>query len=48
MAPCADACTGSAFAIDGRGHWLTAQHVVDDCRQIALLRGTRAIRVTKV
>ena len=48
MAPCAEACTGSAFAIDDRGHWLTAQHVVDDCRQIALLRGTRAIRVTKV
>ncbi len=48
MAPCAEACTGSAFAIDDRGHWLTAQHVVDDCRQIGLLRGTRAIKVTKV
>lgn len=48
MAPCQDACTGAAFAIDDKGHWLTAQHVVDDCRQVGLLRGRQIIRVTKV
>ena len=34
--PCKRFCTGSAFAIDREGHWLTARHVVTGCRQIAI------------
>ncbi len=48
MKPCEEACTGAAFAIDDKGHWLTAQHVVDDCRQVGLLRGRRIIKVNRV
>lgn len=39
--PCQRLCTGSAFAIDREGHWLTAQHVVAGCRQVAILTGDR-------
>ena len=39
--PCPALCTGSAFAIDRQGHWLTAQHVVEGCRQVAVLTGDR-------
>ncbi|MEM7766705.1 MAG: serine protease [Pseudomonadota bacterium] len=28
---------GTAFAIDRRGNWLTARHVVDGCRRVSLL-----------
>lgn len=30
--------TGSAFAIDNKGHWMTARHVVEDCKMIGLLK----------
>lgn len=39
--PCAEACTGTAFAIDDRGHWLTARHVVEGCGRIGLMTGPR-------
>lgn len=29
--------TGTAFSVDGGGVWLTARHVVDGCRQTAIL-----------
>ncbi len=35
------ACTGTAFAIDDDGHWLTAHHVVEGCRQLAILTAPR-------
>lgn len=37
--PCTGACTGTAFAVDGAGHWLTARHVVAGCATIALEAG---------
>ena len=41
--------TGTAFAVDGNGTWLTARHVVDSCDQVGLLAGTtRAVKVDKV
>ena len=47
--PCAEACSGTAFAIDGRGNWLTARHVVKGCRQVALQTGPRqAVRVAEI
>ena len=47
--PCAEACSGTAFAIDGRGHWLTARHVVEGCGRVALQTGPRqAVRVQAV
>ena len=48
MAPCADACTGTAFAIDNAGHWLTALHVVDQCSEIGLLDRGRIRPVKEV
>ncbi len=37
---------GTAFAIDNKGSWLTARHVVDGCDQVALNLGqTRAMKV---
>ncbi len=35
--------TGTAFAIDGLGNWLTARHVVDSCSEVALKIGTTRI-----
>ncbi|WP_017931262.1 S1 family peptidase [Robiginitomaculum antarcticum] len=32
---------GTAFAIDNRGSWLTARHVVDGCDQVGLVSGPR-------
>ncbi len=39
--PCAEACSGTAFAVDDRGHWLTARHVVEGCRRIGLMTDPR-------
>lgn len=42
---------GTAFAIDDKGTWLTARHVVDGCDQVALELGKRKyvkVRVQKV
>lgn len=37
---------GSAFAVDRRGNWLTARHVVDGCTDVALnLGGNQVLRV---
>ena len=39
--------TGTAFSIDGRGLWITARHVTDECDQLQLLRPfRRALPVT--
>lgn len=47
--PCAESCSGTAFAIDGRGHWLTARHVVRGCGEVALQTGPRqAVRVQEI
>ena len=47
--PCQGTCTGTAFAIDDRGHWLTARHVVDGCGEVGLMTGPRkAVRVTRI
>ncbi|MDJ0942449.1 MAG: serine protease [Kiloniellales bacterium] len=47
--PCAESCSGTAFAIDGQGHWLTARHVVRGCGKVALQTGPReAVRVRKI
>ena len=41
--------TGTAFAVDGDGTWITARHVVDGCDQVGLLAGiSRAIKVDSV
>lgn len=48
MTPCEDACTGTAFAIDGSGNWLTAMHVVDDCAEVGLMDRGRIRPVTEV
>lgn len=40
---------GTAFALDGRGVWLTARHVVDGCQDVGLLySGNRLLRVDEV
>lgn len=39
---CEPACSGTAFAINRQGYWLTAKHVVEDCNHIALLTGQQA------
>jgi serine protease Do len=40
---------GTAFAIDKRGWWLTARHVVDDCKEVGVVVGPRrAIRAKEV
>lgn len=36
IAPRTGSATGTAFAIDGDGVWLTARHVVQDCNQVAV------------
>lgn len=47
--PCAEACSGTAFAIDRSGNWLTARHVVEGCGRVALQTGPRqAVRVREV
>lgn len=33
--------TGTAFAIDRRGNWMTARHVVDGCDRVGLAAGDR-------
>ena len=41
--------SGTAFAIDDRGHWLTAHHVVLGCRQLAILTAPgHGVRVTEL
>jgi len=39
---CEPACSGSAFAINRQGYWLTAKHVVEACNFVVLLTGDRA------
>lgn len=40
---------GTAFAIDRRGWWLTARHVVDDCKEVGVVVGKRrAVRAIEV
>jgi S1-C subfamily serine protease len=47
--PGAEVYSGTAFAIDDRGHWLTAHHVVSGCGQMAILTAPRnAVRITEV
>ncbi len=47
--PCARSCSGTAFAIDGRGNWLTARHVVQGCGEVALQTGPRqAVQVREI
>lgn len=47
--PCRGQCTGTAFLIDGAGHWLTAHHVVDSCKQLGLqVNASRAVAVSQV
>lgn len=36
IAPRTGSATGTAFAIDGDGVWLTARHVIQDCTQVAV------------
>lgn len=38
--------TGTAFAIDGEGVWLTARHVIQDCNQVAVRGRTGWVRAT--
>ena len=45
--PCQEVCLGSAFAIEPAGTWLTAQHVVEGCRQVYLKVG-KALRVGRI
>ena len=37
---------GTAFAIDRKGHWITARHVVDSCHQVGLNVGGRKVLKT--
>ena len=46
--PCRKACTGTAFAIDEAGRWLTARHVIDGCRELGLLTGRRGLAPAEV
>ena len=47
--PCEESCTGTAFAVDREGHWLTAQHVINGCVQVGLLTAPYKIeRVQRV
>lgn len=40
---------GTAFAIDDKGTWLTARHVVDGCSRVALKLGTfKAMRIDTI
>jgi serine protease Do len=40
---------GTAFAIDRGGWWLTARHVVDDCKEVGVVVGKRrAVRAREV
>ena len=39
---------GTAFAIDSKGHWITARHVVDSCNQVGLKVGDRKILRTEM
>lgn len=34
---------GTSFAVDRRGRWLTAQHVVDGCDRLGLATGPRSL-----
>ena len=34
---------GTAFAIDGKGHWITARHVVDSCNEVGISIDARKI-----
>lgn len=45
--PCQEICSGSAFAIDRAGHWLTASHVLAGCARLTLNTG-RGLNVQKV
>ena len=41
-----DSGVGTAFAIDGKGQWMTARHVVDSCDEVGIdVGGRKAIRV---
>ena len=39
MDPCPSSCTGSAFAVDRTGLWMTARHVVEGCQRVVVLAG---------
>lgn len=36
--------TGTAFAIDDKGHWMTARHVVNECRELYLLKDSARLK----
>lgn len=41
-----DSGVGTAFAIDGKGRWMTARHVVDSCDEVGIdLGGRKVLRV---
>jgi S1-C subfamily serine protease len=43
----AKSSTGTAFALDGRGLWMTARHVADGCSRIFVLTGPRVGYLTR-
>jgi S1-C subfamily serine protease len=46
---CEPACSGTAFAVDRHGNWLTAKHVVENCNTVVLMTGEQsAVRVQKI
>lgn len=38
------AATGTAFALDGAGNWMTARHVVNGCDELYLLKNSARLR----
>lgn len=38
---------GTAFAVDSRGRWMTARHVVEDCDRVAIVVGPREARLVE-
>lgn len=40
---CPERCTGTAFAIDDRGHWLTARHVAGSCTSVGLIKDSSTV-----
>lgn len=39
---------GTAFAVDRRGTFVTARHVIDGCREVSLVRGNRLFQTSVV
>ena len=44
--PKAQSGIGTAFAIDNKGHWMTARHVVDSCSEVGINIGGRKVLKT--